>query len=249
MRKRVLLRQVLDFAICLLSLPCACGANQVDLKKSADPAPPSFNSTSEVIAHYGNGARTFWKSSIAARGNSISYPPKRLSWVCLKEEKLLQVFAQTKSNAWILLHTFPIIGASGGQGPKLKEGDKQVPEGFYKLVGFRPKLVAHIGMDVNYPNDEDKAHAKMEKRTNLGGDILIHGSKWSTGCLAMGNDAISKLFVLAYDTGCNNIDLIFAPCDLTKKVSTPSKQSPTWVAGLYEKIRQRLLALNKTLPG
>jgi murein L,D-transpeptidase YafK len=75
-------------------------------------------------------------------------------------------------------------------GPKLKEGDKQVPEGFYKNCWLSPNLVAHIGMDINYPNDRDRRHAKAEKRRNLGCDILIHGSKWSTGCLAKGNVTI-----------------------------------------------------------
>jgi len=78
-------------------------------------------------------------------------------------------------------------------GPKLKEGDKQVPEGFYKIASFRPRLVAHIGMEVNYPNATDRSHAQAEKRRNLGCDILIHGSKWSTGCLAMGNEPIEEM--------------------------------------------------------
>jgi murein L,D-transpeptidase YafK len=141
--------------------------------------------------------------------------------------------------------TYPIFGASGVSGPKLKEGDKQVPEGFYKITRFRPVVVAHLGLELNYPNEDDRKNAKMEKRHNLGGDILIHGSYWSTGCFAIGNEAIEDLFVLAYDTKIQNIKVVIAPCNLNaKKPNVDFKKQPPWVAKLYARLSPRL----KTLP-
>ncbi len=181
------------------------------------------------------------KLSAIFQTQNVSYPPKQLTWIALKEEKLLLVFAKDIKGAYKQILSYPIIGASGVAGPKLKEGDKQVPEGFYKIDGFRPNVIAHLGLAVNYPNAEDKLHAKEEKRTDLGKDILIHGSKWSTGCLAMGNEPIEELFVLAHDSGCSNIQLIFSPCNLTAHMpDLIYKQQPSWLPDLYKRLKNSL---------
>jgi hypothetical protein len=179
-------------------------------------ANPNFASNQAVIAHYGRAAREKWQKVCAEK--NVAYPPRAMEWICLKHEKRLLLFARDHKKHWVRLADFPIIGTSGGPGPKIREGDGQIPEGFYRLTGFRPALVAGIGMDVDYPNQQDRVfNPAYDKRARgrLGKDILIHGSKWSTGCLAMGNDAIADLFVLAWDTGLPHIGLIFAPCDLT----------------------------------
>ena len=208
------------------------------------PCPPKFHTVSQVIEFYGKSAREKLKPLFESQG--VSYPPKRLTWIALKQEKLLLIFAPAKDGRIKRIKSYQIIGASGGPGPKLKDGDKQVPEGFYKLSAFRPNLIAHIGLAVNYPNQEDLAHAKKEKRKNLGCDILIHGSRWSTGCLALGNPAIEELFVLAYDAGLNNIDLVFSPCNLllSNVAAENPKLSPKWLPELYQRLRLTL----KTFP-
>lgn len=166
-----------------------------------------------------------------------------MTWICLKEERQLRLFALDRSKTYRQVLQYPIIGASGKAGPKLKEGDMQVPEGFYRISGFRPNLIAHMGLDVNYPNDEDRMHARHEHRTNLGTDILIHGSRWSTGCLAMGNEPIEEMFVLAHDVGLKNIALIFAPCDLTvKEADIDRDRQPAWVPQLYARLKTALVA-------
>lgn len=206
--------------------------------KAAQP-PPVFQSTERVLAYYGPAVRAKLKALFAAQ--SIAYPPHSMTWIALKEEKQLLLFAKNKTGAYKQVLNYPIIGTSGVAGPKLKEGDKQVPEGFYKIAGFRPNLVAHIGMDVSYPNAADKAHAQAEKRRNLGCDILIHGSKWSTGCLAMGNEPIEEMFVLAHDVGAKNISLIFAPCNLLHAAPAVNfKKQPAWLHDLYRELRTEM---------
>lgn len=198
-----------------------------------------FSTVDGVMAEYGKLVRTKLKPLFSASG--VDYPPKQMTWICLKEEKQLCLFAKDRTGKMKQVLKYPIIGASGVAGPKLKEGDKQVPEGFYKIDGFRPNLVAHIGMSVNYPNDEDRKHALKEKRTNLGCDILIHGSRWSTGCLAMGNEPIEEMFVLAHDTGKENIELIFSPCRSPLKSSgVDMKKQAEWVPGLYKRLDDSL---------
>jgi hypothetical protein len=96
-------------------------------------------------------------------------------------------------------------------------------------------------MDVSYPNAADKAHAQAEKRRNLGCDILIHGSKWSTGCLAMGNEPIEEMFVLAHDVDPKNIALLFAPCNLVHaKPVIDFKKQPAWLRDLYRELRTEM---------
>jgi hypothetical protein len=193
----------------------------------------------DAIRIYATPVREKLKSTFALR--NVFYPPKVMTWVGLKQEKLLLIFARDVSGKMQRISSYPIFGASGVAGPKLKEGDKQVPEGFYKLTRFRPDVIAHLGLELNYPNDEDRKHAKLAKRSNLGSDILIHGSYWSTGCFAIGNEAIEELFVLAHDTKLENIRVIMAPCDLVAhKPNIDFKQQPAWLPELYLRLTAAL---------
>jgi murein L,D-transpeptidase YafK len=202
-------------------------------------APKKFNSVAAVLKEYGKPVRQ--KLTAVFQAQKIDYPPPAMTWICLKQERLLMLFAKDKAGQTRRVLSYPIIGASGVSGPKLKEGDMQVPEGFYKIAGFRPNLEAHMGLDVDYPNAADRAHAKEDRRRNLGSDILIHGSRWSTGCLAMGNEPIEEMFVLAHDAGIKNIALIFAPCDLTKnEADVDFAKQPKWLPKLYSDLRKAM---------
>lgn len=195
--------------------------------------------TSEVIQTYGPAVRK--KLKVDFEKVDVAYPPKRMTWIGLKQEKMLYCFAPDSKGMMRKVLSLPIVGTSGASGPKLKQGDLQIPEGLYALTGFRPHVIAHIGLDVNYPNAEDKAHAKKERRTNLGGDIMIHGHYISTGCLAMTDEPIETLFVLAYDTGLKNVKLILAPCNLAKqKADVDFMKQPVWLPELYERIGKAL---------
>jgi murein L,D-transpeptidase YafK len=197
----------------------------------------------ETIKLYGKDARS--RLAPHFKRAKISYPPSKITFLSLKEERLLIVFAPDEKGKWKQITGYYVVGTSGKAGPKLKEGDLQIPEGYYKITGLYPNSIAHLGLRVNYPNSVDKLHARKEKRAKLGGDILIHGSYWSTGCLAMGNVAIEELYVLAHDVGCNNIELIFSPCNLlTDKPLVDFKKQPAWLPALYKDLTASL----KTYP-
>jgi murein L,D-transpeptidase YafK len=66
--------------------------------------------------------------------------------------------------------------ASGGLGPKLGAGDRQGPERIYAIESLNPNSLFHLSMRLNYPNEFDQMRAKQDGRSDLGGDIMIHGS-------------------------------------------------------------------------
>jgi hypothetical protein len=170
---------------------------------------------------------------------SVSYPPEHLYLVCLKSEELLLVFATDSKNKMKQIRSYSIVSNSGVSGPKLKEGDLQIPEGFYKITGL--DAMTHLAMWVNYPNQSDRVHAKAEHRANPGGYIQIHAGIYSTGCIVISNDDMAELLSIAYDIGYKNVDLLVAPCNLSVKApDVDYKKQPVWLPDLYKQIKDEL---------
>ena len=194
------------------------------------------------LKEFGPAAREKLAADFSRIG--VPYPPKRIVLVGLKDEDRLEVWVSDGTAKLKHLKTYPILAASGVLGPKLREGDHQVPEGFYAIESLNPNSAYHLALRVNYPNAFDLEKARIDGRKNPGSDIMIHGSSVSVGCLAMGDPAIEELFVLAADTGIENIRLILAPVDFrTRDVAASSTSLPVWTGELYGKIRAELLAL------
>lgn len=173
----------------------------------------------------------------------VSYPPERLTLLALKEEKRLEIFAGRHEEPMKLVTSYPILAASGSAGPKLKEGDKQVPEGFYRIELLNPNSSYHLSLRVNYPNPDDLARAKEEGRdlANLGGDIMIHGGTGSSGCLAMGDPAIEEIFILVAQTGLDRTELVIAPWDFRTVTNREIPASaPAWTGALHERLQKDL---------
>lgn len=186
------------------------------------------------LAEFGDAARQRWSSHFRAGG--VDYPPKQVVLVALKDQRVMEVYAAHagKTN---FIRRYPILAASGVLGPKLREGDHQVPEGFYEIELLNPNSAYHVSLRLNYPNAADRAQAAKEGRTNLGGDIMIHGKAASIGCLAMGDEAAEDLFTLAADVGLKNIKVICSPVDFRKQKQLPRGFQPEpWVQELYQKI-------------
>jgi murein L,D-transpeptidase YafK len=172
----------------------------------------------------------------------IAYPPKKIALLAFKKEQKLQLWAKDQNTtSWHYIRTYPITATSGRLGPKLKEHDRQIPEGIYRLTSFNPYSVWHLSMMIDYPNSFDKMQASKEGRNKLGGNIFIHGKSSSVGCLAIGDKAIDQLFLLAHRVGLQNVQLIIAPNDLRKeKPATSTFAQPRWLPELYQNIQQAL---------
>lgn len=175
--------------------------------------PPQPRTVEQVVAALGGTVGGRLRPAFARAG--VAYPPPRLVLVGYKAERRLDVHAPDATGRLRRVLGYPILAASGGPGPKRREGDLQVPEGFYRIESLNPNSRFHLSLRVNYPNAEDTARARDEGRdlATLGGDIMIHGGAASVGCLAMGDPAAEDLFVLAQRTGLENVDLILTPGD------------------------------------
>lgn len=149
------------------------------------------------------------------------YPPVQLAYVAFKDTAQLEVYARDEAGAsWRWVHTYPILGMSGGLGPKLYEGDKQVPEGIYRAEFLNANSRYHLSIRLSYPNEFDKVQAQMQGWIQLGSDIMIHGTTASIGCLAMGNQAAEDLFILAAIAGKEHVEIVVA----THRFSIPTNE-------------------------
>ncbi|HAT7045153.1 TPA: hypothetical protein F8S00_16430, partial [Legionella pneumophila] len=176
----------------------------------------------------------------------VSYPPKEIALLAFKSERKVELWAKNPDQEWTHIHDYPLTGFSGRLGPKLRENDKQIPEGIYKLVNFNPFSSMHLSMMINYPNSFDRQKGYMDGRKELGNNIFIHGKNLSVGCLAVGDLAIDQLFILARRVGLKNIQVIIAPNDLRyQKPSTSTFAQPRWLPELYKQISESLKPFKK----
>ncbi|MGD9868804.1 MAG: murein L,D-transpeptidase family protein, partial [Hyphomicrobiales bacterium] len=167
----------------------------------------------------------------------VTWPPAEVALVAIKDEKALELHARSVGGPWKHVHRYRVLAASGDAGPKLYRGDKQVPEGVYRISYLNPNSAYHVSLRVNYPNSFDRSMAAKDGRKDLGGDIMIHGRNSSAGCLAMGDEVAEELFVLAAQTGLPNIRLIITPSDFRRNglpLSRPGQ--PQWLPTLYAEV-------------
>jgi len=157
-----------------------------------------------------------------------------------KKERRLVVWARDDKSGWRFIRDYAVLAASGRSGPKVRQGDYQVPEGIYGIGLLNPNSSYHLSMLVDYPNAFDRAQAAREHRTNLGGDIFIHGKNVSIGCVAIGDTAIEELFTLAADTGIARMKVILAPNDLRIAGPPVEAATPLWILRLWQSIAAAL---------
>jgi murein L,D-transpeptidase YafK len=127
----------------------------------------------------------------------LPYPPREIFLRAFKHEGQLEVWSREDAGPFRLWHTYTVLTASGGPGPKRRAGDRQVPEGFYRIDRFNPESRFHLSLGLDYPNASDRI---LSDPKNPGGDIFIHGKDVTIGCLPLGDAAIEELYLLALDT-------------------------------------------------
>jgi len=110
-----------------------------------------------------------------------------------KEESTLEVWKQQKATGrYALLKTYDVCAWSGVLGPKIKEGDRQAPEGFYNIrpAQMNPDSSYYLAFNMGYPNDFDRAHGRT------GSELMVHGACSSRGCYSMTDENIQEIYTL-----------------------------------------------------
>jgi murein L,D-transpeptidase YafK len=110
-----------------------------------------------------------------------------------KAESELEIWKAKDDGRYHLFKTYPICAYSGGLGPKLQQGDRQAPEGFY-FVSFdqlNPKSKYHLSFDLGFPNSYDRSLGRT------GQNLMVHGDCTSSGCYAMTDAVMEEIYILA----------------------------------------------------
>jgi murein L,D-transpeptidase YafK len=129
--------------------------------------------------------------------HDVQYPPKDIYLRVFKEEMILELWGRPdRDSPFVYLKEYEICYLSGELGPKRQQGDLQVPEGFYHIDRFNPQSRFHLSLGINYPNESDRI---LGKSGSLGGDIFIHGSCVTIGCLPITDDKIKELYLIAIE--------------------------------------------------
>ena len=126
---------------------------------------------------------------------NLIWPPTSIYIRSFKYDRQLEVWVKADtSNKFRLFKSYKICMQSGTMGPKSMEGDYQVPEGFYHVNEFNPNSNYHLSLGINYPNASDRI---LSDSVKPGGSIYIHGNCVSTGCIAITDEPIEELYVIA----------------------------------------------------
>lgn len=168
--------------------------------------------------------------------------PSEILLIAYKEEQKLQVYTKILGNHE-LLKEYPFSASSGKLGPKLAEGDKQIPEGIYKIEYLNPNSSYYLSMKVNYPNTFDRKKGKSDGRTNLGSDIFIHGKSVTVGCIPVGDNAIEELFILVSKAMKKGVKVIISPRDFIANHQYPRIENIEWEEELYDIIYKELIPM------
>jgi len=143
--------------------------------------------------------------------------------VAYKAEKKLDLYVKREQDSvFSKFRSYPICRTSGMAGPKRREGDGQIPEGFYYINRFNPHSNFYLSLGINYPNQSDKI---LADNAQPGGDIFIHGDCVTIGCLPMTDDVIKEIYVLAVlatHGGQAKIPIYIFPFDMSENLQPPT---------------------------
>jgi murein L,D-transpeptidase YafK len=132
------------------------------------------------------------KKQFAAR--KLQWPARYIYLRSFKYDSEMEVWVKNApGEEFQLFKTYKVCALAGTLGPKRIEGDYQVPEGFYYINEFRPNSSYHLSLGLNYPNAADRILADS---LQPGGDIYIHGSCVTQGCIPITNPQIEELYIL-----------------------------------------------------
>jgi murein L,D-transpeptidase YafK len=176
---RSLLRAIITSAVLAAGgLLAGCNSDEISLAQNAkanQPVPPKLI------------------SDMAEKDMDLQSP---ILVRLFKQEAELEVWKQDRSGRFALLKTYPICRWSGDLGPKVREGDRQAPEGFYSIspAQMNPQSAYYLSFNTGYPNAYDKSLG------HTGSQLMVHGDCSSRGCYAMTDEQIAEIYSLGRES-------------------------------------------------
>ena len=189
------MRHIVLTAILFISVPVAIYAQNsfIDYQKSQGKVADVFRRKEDTL-----------KKQFAAK--QLQWPAKFVYIRSFKYDSELEVWVKSRvQDEYKLFKTYKVCALAGTLGPKRIEGDYQVPEGFYYINEFQPNSQYHLSLGLNYPNASDKILADS---LAPGGNIFIHGSCVTQGCIPITNPQIEELYILTSHARNNGQDFI-----------------------------------------
>ena len=155
-----------------------------------------------------------------------------------KKEAELEIWKMKSNGEYALLKTYPMCRWSGQLGPKKREGDMQVPEGFYAIAPgqMNPNSHYYLSFNVGYPNAYDRAYGRT------GGTVMVHGVCSSAGCFSMTDQQIADIYAIArnsFKSGQREIQLQSYPFHMTaaEPGEVPARSQHRFLEGSEERLR------------
>jgi murein L,D-transpeptidase YafK len=149
----------------------------------------SFNKVADVFRRKEDTLRKQFASK------KLEWPAKDIYIRSFKYDSELEVWIRNNPDEqYQLFKVYKVCALAGSLGPKRIQGDYQVPEGIYYINEFKHNSAYHLSLGLNYPNASDKVLSDMSQP---GGDIYIHGSCVTQGCIPITNSQIEELYILS----------------------------------------------------
>jgi murein L,D-transpeptidase YafK len=136
-------------------------------------------------------------SAVLAKMEALDTTPSSPTVIrTYKKEAELEIWKMKSNGEYGLLKTYPMCRWSGQLGPKKREGDMQVPEGFYSIAPgqMNPNSHYYLAFNVGYPNAYDRAYGRT------GGNVMVHGVCSSAGCFSMTDEQVADIYAIARDS-------------------------------------------------
>ena len=163
----------------------------------------NYKSSSHLNEIY-NGKEDTLRKQFANHG--LAWPAKYVYIRSFKYDSQLELWVKnTAKEPYKLFKTYKVCMQSGTMGPKRFQGDFQVPEGIYHISEFNPNSLYHLSLGLNYPNASDRI---LSDSLRPGGDIYIHGNCVSVGCVALCDEDIEEVYIIANYAYANGLEFI-----------------------------------------
>jgi murein L,D-transpeptidase YafK len=183
----------LVFVLCvIISIKASAQSSFIDYQRNFPRVADAMNRKADTL-----------KKQFEAAG--LQWPAKQIYIRSFKYDSQLEVWVRNSvQEPFRLFKIYSVCALAGTLGPKRMEGDYQVPEGFYYINEFKPNSNYHLSLGINYPNASDK----ILNDDNPGGDIYIHGSCITIGCIPIQDPQIEEVYILAMSAKSSGQDFI-----------------------------------------